>query len=69
MTNPNAPSLAEATRPPVYSPLSDRDGAVTQSERQSEWTLAQRFGFRFGRWEQLRGARCPLVQRYLDDER
>jgi len=47
MTNPNAPSLAEATRPPVYSPLSDRDGAVTQSERQSEWTLAQRFGFRF----------------------
>ena len=47
MTNPNAPSLAEATRRPVYSPRSDRDGGGTQPERHVEWSLAQRFGFRF----------------------
>src|SRR5215213_6025640 len=46
MTHPDAPSLAAPTVA-SYSPLSDRDDGSTQSPAQAEWTLAQRFGFRF----------------------
>lgn len=47
MTHPDAPSLAQSAPAPAYSPLSDRDTDSAQSRPQVEWSLAQRFGFRF----------------------
>lgn len=44
MTDPHAPPHAPPT--PGYSPLSDRDAGVALPA-QRDWTLTQRFGFRF----------------------
>jgi len=44
MTQPHAPSIAPASS---YHPLSDRESAPSLQEPTREWTLAERFGFRF----------------------
>ena len=44
MTHPAASSFSSST--PGYSPHFDRDDAVASPVRR-DWTLAQRFGFRF----------------------
>ena len=44
MTQPQAPSVAPTA---AYHPRSDRDTEPTAQETAREWTLAERFGFRF----------------------
>jgi hypothetical protein len=47
MTHSDASSLAQSTPAPSYSPLSDREGSGAQSPADVEWSVAQRFAFRF----------------------